>query len=227
MFVLSFHSCTPFTERMTGYLLHGIDVSHYQAQVNWEAIASQNISFAFVKASEGEDFTDSLFQSNWAALKRVGIKRGAYHFFRPTRSVYKQARNFISQVKLEAGDLPPVLDVEVTNGASNAITVMRIQTWLEMIESHYRIRPIIYTNLNFYHEYIAGNFDDYPLWIARYNKRSPKLDDDRQWHFWQYGDRGRIEGINGDVDFNVFFGQPEELEALCVPRPRVLSMKVE
>ena len=216
-------ACDSPTKRVAGYEVHGIDVSHYQAKINWETIAQQDISFAFVKATEGESHTDKRYTTNWSELKKVGIKRGAYHFFHPSRSVYKQAKNFIDLVHLEAGDLPPVLDIEVTNGASSAITRIRIKAWLEMVEAHYRVRPIIYTNLRFYKDFIAGNFDDYPIWIARYNQRRPYLGKDRNWHFWQYGNRGQLKGIDGYVDFNVFRGDIEDLEALCIPEAQPIS----
>ena len=217
LFTLFFFSCNPITHRMPGFEVHGIDVSHYQSRIDWDSIAAQEIQFAFVKASEGEGMVDSLFDRNWTSLKRVGIKRGAYHFFRPTLSVYKQARNFIQNVSLLPGDLPPVLDIEVLDGASQKITLIRLQTWLNLVEEHFGIRPIIYTNLNFYQEHLAGHFKDYPVWIARYNSRQPRLKDKENWDFWQYGNRGRIKGIQGDVDFNVFHGSMQELEKYCLP----------
>ena len=227
MFLILFYSCNPITKRMQEYEVHGIDVSHYQSQIDWESILAQNISFAFVKATEGESFADSLYNANWPEMKRVGIKRGAYHFFRPTLSVYKQAKNFMDNVTLEIGDLPPVLDIEVDDGASQELVVFRIKTWLEMIEHHYSIRPIIYTNITFFNKYIAGNLDEYPIWIARYNYSEPRLAFNKQWDFWQYGNRGRLDGIEGDVDFNVFNGNMERLESFCLSKVSSLSVVVD
>jgi len=212
---------------MPEYEVHGIDVSHYQSNIKWDSIKAQNIFFAFVKATEGEEFKDSLFRSNWPEMKRVGIKRGAYHFFRPTLSVYKQARNFMDHVKLEIGDLPPVLDVEVDDGASEELVVFRIRTWLQMIEHHYSIRPIIYTNITYFNKYIAGNLDEYPIWIARYSYSEPKLAFNKQWDFWQYGNKGRLNGIKGDVDFNVFNGNIERLESFCLLKEPTVSVVVD
>lgn len=227
LFFMLFYSCNPLTQRMNDYEVHGIDVSHYQSTVDWDKIASQNISFAFVKATEGEDFRDSLYCSNWLEMNRVGIKRGAYHFFRPTLSVYKQAKNFMDNVSLEIGDLPPVLDIEVDDGASEQLAVFRIRTWLEMIEHHYNIRPIIYTNITYFNKYIAGNLDEYPVWIARYNYSEPRLAFNKQWDFWQYGNRGRLEGIEGDVDFNVFNGNHERLASFCISKQPSLSVVID
>lgn len=209
-------SCNTVTERMPHFEVHGIDVSHYQSIINWDTIAAQKIAFAFVKATEGEEMADSLFRNNWANINRVGLKRGAYHFFRPTKSAYLQAQNFIDNVVLEEGDLPPVLDIEVADAVADKEVVERIHTWLEIIEKHYQIKPIIYTNLKFFERYIDSNFDEYPIWIARYNTRKPYLGKKRDWHFWQYGNRGQLPGINGFVDFNVFKGTLFELESICL-----------
>ena len=96
LLLLSLFSCNTETERLTDFEIHGLDVSHYQARINWEEVVKNDIRFTFVKATEGEEMKDSLFAGNWKALKRVGIKRGAYHFFRPTISASKQARNFMA-----------------------------------------------------------------------------------------------------------------------------------
>ncbi len=226
LLIVLFQSCYPETERLHGYEVHGIDVSHYQSKIDWDTVARQGISFAYAKATEGETIADSLFQKNWSEMKRVGIKRGAYHFFRPNTSVFKQAKNFMDNVSLENGDLPPVLDVEVDDGASEELVIFRIKTWLEMIEHHYKIKPIIYTNLKYYNEYIAGNLDDYPIWIARYNYNEPQLNLDKQWDFWQYGNRGRLPGISGFVDFNVFYGDFERLESFGLSKDLSMSFTI-
>lgn len=215
LFILIFLSCNPITERMENYEVHGIDVSHYQSRIHWDKVASQDIAFSFVKASEGETLVDSLFKFNWAELQRVGIKRGAYHFFRPGIDGYKQARLYINQVNLNDGDLPPVLDVETLDNASPEELVKQMKAWLDTVEKQYRVAPIIYTNVKFYFRYLAGKFDDYPVWIARYSKHKPVITD-KKWKFWQYGNRGRVDGIKGDVDLNVFHGSPEELKAFCI-----------
>ncbi|MEM1322615.1 MAG: GH25 family lysozyme [Bacteroidota bacterium] len=216
-------SCNSVTLKMDNYKVHGIDVSHYQSYIDWSTVAEQDIDFAFVKATEGESLGDSLFAHNWAELKRVNIRRGAYHFFRPTSPAINQALNFISKVDIQEGDLPPVVDVEVADGVSPVIVVQRLRSWLELVEREYNIRPIIYTNQKYYSKFIAGNFDDYPLWIARYSKHTPRLNLGSRWTFWQYGDTGRMKGIQGDVDFNVFHGELTELEALCLPESRLYS----
>lgn len=216
-------ACQRPTERMVGYEVHGIDLSHHQAEVDWDIISQQEIDFVFIKASEGLELVDNCFTHNWSALEKTELKKGAYHFFHPTLSSFHQAMNFINTVPLEYGDLPPVLDFEVTNGASDILVINRLQSWLDLVERHYNIRPIIYTNQKLYKRYIAGNFDQYPIWMARYNTVAPYTAANTQWDFWQYGNRGTIKGVNGPVDLNVFRGSRLELEQMCLGPRAVLS----
>lgn len=219
-------SCEEETKRLDNYAVHGIDISRYQANVDWDVVAAQDIEFAFVKASEGSTHQDIRFCENWDEIKRVNLKRGAYHFYRPTVSAEIQANNFIDLVEMEAGDLPPVLDIEVLDGVSKINLINGLRTWLMMVEIHYNIKPIIYTNQKFYNKYIAGNFSDYPIWIARYHSwKEPSLANTQDWDFWQYGNRGRLEGIEGNVDFNVFKGNLFELEKMCLAPRMVFSEK--
>ncbi len=216
-------SCEQETIRLQDYEVHGIDVSHYQSRIEWDSVVAQDIHFAFVKATEGISLRDSLHRRNWEEMKRVGIHRGAYHFFRPTFSAELQARNFFETVEIEYGDLPPVLDVEVLDGTSKTHLITGIRTWLYLAEIQFGAKPILYTNLKFYNKFLAGHFDEYPIWIARYNDREPSLACGRDWQFWQYGNQGRISGIEGYVDFNVFNGSHEELRNLCLAPPAILS----
>lgn len=213
--IFGLSACRYETTRLRDFAVHGIDISHYQSVVNWDTVAQQSLHFAFVKATEGVSFLDSLFCHNWSEIKRVGLKRGAYHFFRPTLPAETQFYNFAHSVEMAWGDLPPVLDVEVMDDATKVELITGMRTWLYLAEIRYRIKPIIYTNQKFYNRYLAGHFDEYPIWIARYNDSRPDLAYDRDWHFWQYGNRGRLPGIEGYVDFNVFFGDLFQLEDMC------------
>jgi lysozyme len=211
------HFGIPIPEK---YNVHGIDVSRYQERINWKEVKkmkvdSIKISFAFIKATEGECRMDRYFNLNWTNAKKNQIIRGAYHFYRPQISSKLQAENFISNVKLEKGDLPPVLDIEILAYGFHADNTVRgIKNWLKIIEKAYHIKPIIYTNIDFYNNYLAGQgFDTYPFWIAHYYEKKLRLN--QQWHFWQHNDRGKVNGITGEVDFNVFNGKMEDLRKLC------------
>jgi lysozyme len=219
-------SCESDTIRRSDYEVEGIDISRYQGKLNWTKVTEEGIDFAYVKATEGLEKQDTMFRRNWSEMQRVNIKRGAYHFFRPTLSPWTQAQNFISTVDLETGDLPPVLDVEVVDGVSKAVLVSRMKSWLNIIELRYNTRPIIYTNLKFYYNYIVGNFDDYPLWIAKYGDIKPNIVNANQFKFWQYGNKGKLSGVNGFIDLNVFIGSKTDLEALCVGKNKNTNLSL-
>ena len=204
------------TPRLATYAVEGIDLSHHQSKVNWDTVAAQGIQFAFVKATEGKRHLDSFYCRNWDEMQRVGIKRGAYHFFRPSLDALEQAQNFMRTVDLRYGDLPPVLDVESDDDLPREIVVKQLKTWLYWVEIEYSMRPIIYTHYKFYNKFIAGEFDKYPIWIAKYGGDAPRLGAGVQWQFWQYGNRGKLRGIEGFVDFNVFHGSREDLDKMCL-----------
>jgi lysozyme len=173
------------------------------------------VGFAFIKATEGMTRVDDHFRSNWRHANDAHIHRGAYHFFLADRSASKQAAHFISTVTLKSGDLPPVLDVEGNMGAGTETIRNGVKEWLSLIEQHFGIKPIIYTNIDFYEKYLAGQFDDYPLWVAHYIKqRKPRIS--RNWLFWQHSEKGRVNGIDYPVDFNVFNGDSSDFQNLLI-----------
>ena len=209
--------------RMPGYSVHGVDVSHYQNSINWDSVAATGVQFAFVKATEGETWQDSFFCKNWEKMRQVGLKRGAYHFFNPSLNTQLQAENFLDLIDLRPGDLPPVVDIEGREGVSDAVLVAKLRVWLWKVEQKTGARPIIYTNMNFYEKWLAGHFDEYPLWIARFSDEKPIISPGNDWVFWQYANHGRLSGVAGPVDFNVFRGQLSELERLCIPAPEPVN----
>jgi len=195
--------------------IKGIDVSHYQKKIDWSVVEEQSIDFVFIKATEGVSYQDSTFRSNWDALAQSDIKRGAYHFFRPRLSVEQQIKNFKQTVKLQAGDLPPVLDVEDIKGVSMTTLIERVGIWLIFIEEHYQVRPIVYTYYNLYQQHLKSAFPNHVFWMAHYTRQLPVQDG--QWLFWQYSNREKVDGISTLVDGNVFVGSPKKLQALCLP----------
>ncbi|HEX2535956.1 MAG TPA: glycoside hydrolase family 25 protein, partial [Chitinophagaceae bacterium] len=196
-------------------------VSRYQQNISWEAVQAMQVKdirlhFAFIKATEGMTRVDPLFKRNWRRSRQAGMVRGAYHFFIPSRDGKKQAQHFINQVELVSGDLPPVLDVELTYRQPSAVIRREVKKWLDAVEAYYGVKPIIYTNADFYKTHFQGHFDDYPLWVAHYlQPRKPRIG--RAWHFWQHSEQGRVNGILSKVDFNVFNGDSSEFRSLLVP----------
>ncbi|QJB34399.1 glycoside hydrolase family 25 protein [Chitinophaga oryzae] len=206
------------------YKIHGIDVSKFQKDINWQAVKQMQvdkirISFAFIKATEGITRQDATFRQNWERAGRAGLVRGAYHFFYSTRDPLKQAINFRNVADLQPGDLPPVLDIETSNNQPAAVIRSTARIWLEEMEKAYKVKPIIYTNIHFYETYLGSEFDDYPLWIAHYYQKERPASK-RAWLFWQHSDIGRVNGIRTTVDFNVFRGDSAALARLCIPANR-------
>lgn len=203
------------------YPIHGIDVSKYQSIIAWEEVKAMQVSnirmgFAFMKATEGISNTDQQFQRNWKKARSNNIVRGAYHFFIASKDGKMQAENFIKRVDLEPGDLPPVLDVEQRNGVSPQQLKIEVRKWLETVENYYKVRPIIYTNVDFYENYLGSEFDKYPLWVAHYyEQQQPRIQ--RAWSFWQHNDQGSVNGIIPKVDFNVFSGDSLAFRNILVP----------
>lgn len=203
-----------------GYSIHGIDVSKYQSKIDWKEVKAMNVKgiqmrFAFIKATEGTSNSDPRFERNWTNSKEAGITRGAYHFFIANRDGKQQAENFIDEVALEKGDLPPVLDIEQLNGTNPERLRQEAKKWLETVEEHYNVKPIIYTNVDFYTSYLGEEFDKYIFWAAHYHSNGkPRVE--REWHFWQHSDQGRVNGIRTPVDFNVFSGDWYEFLNLLV-----------
>lgn len=203
------------------YSVHGIDVSEYQKTVNWDKIKAlrshdTRLSFAFIRATMGESGKDDRFAENWRKCKQAGIIRGAYHYFRPYYKPDEQAAHFLRAAKMTKGDLPPTLDVEITDKVSPALLRKRVRIWLEEVEKVVKVRPILYSNYQFYNDYLDGYFDDYPCWIAHYSAGRVNMRIGNSWTFWQYTDQGNISFIDHDIDLNVFQGSMEELKSLCI-----------
>lgn len=204
------------------YLIHGIDVSKYQRIISWDAVKEMKVKnvqlgFVFIKATEGIVNTDPQFKRNWKKSKQAGMVRGAYHFFLATKDGREQAENFISKVDLEEGDLPPVVDIEQTYGVSMPVLKKELKEWLSVIEYYYGVKPIIYTNVDFYSRCLGKEFNSYPLWAAHYFQYdTPRIN--RQWDFWQHSEEGRVNGILSKVDFNVFNGDSLQFRNILIPK---------
>lgn len=202
-----------------GYQVHGVDISHHQGEVDWKMLAQTRqgqfpIRFVFMKATEGGDYADDRFVENFDSAKAHGFIRGAYHFYNPKTDAAKQADFFIHSVKLEAGDLPPVLDIE-KKGKSIPQLQHDLKLWLHKVEAHYGVKPIIYASYKFKTRYLNDPFfDDYPYWIAHYYVDSVEYKSD--WHFWQHTDVGTLPGIDKQVDLNIFNGSLSELDELRI-----------
>ena len=194
----------------------GIDISHFQGTINWDEVKSSAhpIEYVFVRATMGSDGKDKQFKRNWKATKGSGYIRGAYHYYRPNENSVLQFQNFARTVELSAGDFPPVLDIEEMGKYGKENLIAGVLNWLSLAEEYYGIKPIVYTGSNFYHQYLKGHIEDYPLWIAAYSG-SHRLKG-VNWSFHQFSDKMRVTGINSFVDGNSFNGKISDLENLRI-----------
>jgi lysozyme len=192
----------------------GIDVSHYQGKINWDKVAkvqdSFPIYFVFVRATAGSVKVDRKYKKNWRKSKQKGFVRGAYHYYRSNENSILQANNFINTVKLQKGDLPPVLDIEdVPRIQSMENLKIGLRKWLNKVEKHYGMKPIIYSGESFYNDHLYKEFSEYTCWVANYNFYVENIDKD--WSFWQFTDKGSVRGIKEFVDVNIYNGDKEKL----------------
>ena len=203
------------------YPVKGIDVSSYQGEIDWETLSEQDISFVFIKATEGSSFVDKNFAYNFGEARKTSLAVGAYHFFSYDSSGKTQAENFINTVEPFDGMLPPVIDLEFygdkdKNPPSKEYVDGELKAMLNALEDYYGQAPVIYATGKSYRLYLSGDDDygKYDIWIRNVITK-PRLPDGRDWTFRQYTDRDRLDGYNGEekyIDRNVFNGSAEDFE---------------
>lgn len=204
-----------------GFEIHGIDISHYQGKIDWELLKNAMIKgcpvrFVIIKSTEGSSRLDENFRENFNQARDFGFIRGVYHFWSNKSTAREQAYYFLDQVHLTDGDLPPVLDIEHKPADKSVEDFQRdVLTWLHIVEDKYHVKPIIYTYYKFKEQYLSAPvFEDYPYWIAHYYV--DKVQYKGKWKFWQHTDVGKLPGIKGYVDFNIYNGSYYELKQLCI-----------
>ena len=191
----------------------GIDVSYYQGDIAWSRVRRAGVHFAFVRVSDGATILDSKFAANWAGAKRAGVLRGAYQFFRPEENPLDQAKVLVTALRAGgAGELPPVIDIEVTGGLPLATVIANARVWIEHVRSQLGVEPIVYTNPGMWAYRSPSELGRQLLWLAHYTGGCPTVPPPwTAWTFWQYTDAGRVDGIDTPVDLDVFAGTPDEL----------------
>jgi len=197
-------------------MLNGIDVSHYQGNVNWNAVKEAGITFAIAKSTGGITYVDPQFQTNWEGIKSAGLVRGTYHFLYAEDNAQDQANNFLKTVgSLDANDLPPFLDVEITDGADGTVITQNVLDWCNAVESALGRKPVIYTNESFGNTYFTDpEFSSYALWVAEYGVQAPTMPgawSSQDWTLWQSSQSGTVSGVSGDVDLDSFNGSMTDL----------------
>lgn len=202
--------------------VRGIDVSRYQGVVDWAAVAAAGIDFAFIKATEGTDLRDPRFADNWAGAAAAGVRRGAYHFFTFCTRGEAQAANFVDAVPVDPTALPPAVDVEFAGNCRSWTSVAAIQAelqaFLAAVEQAYGHRPIVYYTRESRERVLDGQVEGHPTWArSLFGRPRARFG---AWTFWQYAHNGRLAGIDHLVDLNVFYGSPQDLDALIEGRTR-------
>lgn len=197
----------------------GLDVSEYQGRIRWSYVDTLEkkypLHFVFIRATVGKDRKDLQFNRNWLGAKENKMIRGAYHYYRPNENSLEQAALFIKTVQLQKGDLPPVLDIEkLPKNQSIENLKLGLKRWLNAVESHYGVKPIIYTGERYYGDFLKEEFSDYLFWIANYNFYREEIGED--WLFWQFTEKASVPGIKGNVDINIYNGDLQQLQFITV-----------
>jgi len=208
-----------------GPTTRGIDVSYYQETIDWPRVRRSGILFAFVRVSDGTGVSDTQFHINWAGARQAGVLRGVYQHFRPDEDVIAQADMLIEAVRVDPGELPPVIDVEVDGGRAPRQVAERVAAWVERVRRELGVEPIIYTGPDFWREKVGGaDMTSQALWLAHYTDDCPQVPPAwTRWTFWQHSDSGRVRGISGAVDLDVFAGDYAQLEDFARKSRRAVS----
>jgi GH25 family lysozyme M1 (1,4-beta-N-acetylmuramidase) len=205
-----------------GPTVKGIDVSYYQGTINWTAVKGDGVKFAYIRASDGLNTIDSKFEANWSGSRAAGIKHGAYQFFRPGQDAIAQADLLLDKIggRLAADDLPPVIDVEASDGQSAAVITSKVKAWVAHVKAATGRDPVIYTGFYFWRDSVgAPDVTTSPLWHAQYSTAAcPNIAPPWQnWAIWQYSSTGTVAGISGNVDMNRWNGDEASLQAFLGP----------
>ena len=196
-----------------GPTVPGIDVSYHQDKIDWTRVRKAGIRFAFIRVSDGITVEDPRFDENWANAKQAHVLRGAYQFFRPDQSATAQADLLIAAIARDGGELAPVIDVEATGGKFPPQIAAAIKVWVQRVRTRLGVEPIIYTSPEFWRDRVGGaDFSSQILWLAHYTAECPRVPAPwTAWTYWQYSKTGRVDGIRGDVDLDVFAGTIDDL----------------
>ncbi len=200
----------------------GIDVSHHSGAVDWKAVHADGYDFVYLKATEGVDAADPTFRQRWAALGQLDLARGAYHFYVTEDDPKQQAEFFLSQVNHQAGDLIPVVDIEMIGHGTTGDLVKKLHIFLDLVEQQIGVKPILYTSPAFWDQHLDDSFSGYPLWVAEYQVDSPKLPQGWSTYLmWQFAGDAEVAGVEHEADLSKLGPhiQLEDLRLTKLPHP--------
>lgn len=221
----------PGVRRARSMPIQGLDVARYQGAINYAAAREAGVQFVFIKGTEGKDYIDPMFDENWRRAKAAGLARGAYHFMTWCSLASEQAAWFKKMIPDDPGALPPVLDLEWNNQSacknthSKADILEKVRVMLKAMEEHTGKLPIIYTDIAFHRDILAGEHFPNAFWLRSTAAEPDDKYQRRDWTFWQWTQTGAVQGVNGEVDRNVFYGTMDEwaLFLLTGCDPRVIA----
>ena len=209
------------TPNVAAYPVRGIDISHYQGEIDWSKVKTAGLAFVYIKATEGVRDVDSRFAANWKGAARAGLARGAYHFYNFCKSGSAQAAHFLKTVPADAGALPATIDLEESGdcGAMPAKAAFRrsLAVFVAKVRAASGRAPILYLDYRIYNRYFKGESDSYKLWITDTRHEAPAMPDNASWTLWQYRWNGRVAGIPREVDLDVFNGTSRVFAGLKKP----------
>lgn len=214
---------------VSSYPVRGMDISHYQDDVDWAQVKTAGLSFVYIKATEGTDLADDMFKHNWQGASEAGLLKGAYHFYNFCAGGAAQADFFIKNVPATPGALPPTVDLERSSSCtklpSRASFRKSLAAFTAKIKAAYGRKPVLYTNSEIYGLYLQGDSAEYRIWFTDIHNTQPQLPEQRAWTFWQYSFKGRVPGVPGPVDLDVYRETPEALAALTLEENTLLALR--
>ena len=218
----------PGVDRARALPIQGLDVARYQGSIDFHAARAGGTHFVFIKGTEGKDYIDPNFHANWERAREAGVARGVYHFMTWCSRAAEQADWFIKKIPNDRDALPPVLDLEWNNHSKcknkhNREDILeKVRVMLAAMEAHTGKVPIIYTDMNFHRDVLAGEHFDNAFWLRSTAAEPHHKYQSRDWLFWQWTQTGTMKGVRTEVDRNAFYGSPDEwvtfLLTGCDPR---------
>jgi lysozyme len=208
--------------------IQGIDVARYQGAIDFDGVYRSGVRFVYMKGTEGKDYVDPAFRDNWRRARASGMAHGVYHFMTWCSTAAEQARWFVKNVPNDPTALPPVLDLEWNNHSScknkwdKQNILEKIRVMLDVMERHTGKMPIIYTDIAFHRDILAGEHFDNAFWLRSTAAEPHERYSSRQWMFWQWTQTGTVKGVRSEVDRNAFFGDENDWTVFlltgCDPR---------
>lgn len=221
-YIIGWYRSEPNTFESNKYFVKGVDVSHHNPILNWDEVINQNVTFAYLKATEGTTHEDRNYPYNYDLAKKANIKVGAYHFYTFGLSGKEQAAHFIKIAQCKQGDMIPAIDVEHSKANPyskdkkyKAVVIEELKALEKALYEHFGVHPVIYTNKDCYKHYIKGNFSDNILWIS--DLHNEPGDDLKNWRIWQFSHEGELPGMIGHIDLNYYRYSYEDFKELLLP----------